>query len=73
MRLNLKTAKTDNRCFPKIVDNYAKYGKIEKIIGRDGIERTKISLEGSYIKNDGYFEWIIEPNNSIKHIFFKNK
>jgi len=73
MRLNLKTAKPDNHCFPQIVDNYAKYGKIEKIVGRDGIFRTKITLEGSYIKNDGYFEWIVEPDNSINHRFFKIK
>ncbi|NGX56373.1 MAG: hypothetical protein K1060chlam5_00611 [Candidatus Anoxychlamydiales bacterium] len=73
MKLNPKTGNTDYHGFPKIVDNYAKYGKIEKVLGRDGIFRTKISLKGSYKDKDGFFEWIVEPNNSINHRIFKIK
>ena len=68
---NLKTGITDFHGFPKIVDNYAKYGKINKITGRDGIYRTKINLDGSFRGNKGSFEWIIEPDNSINHRIFK--
>ena len=39
--------------------SYGKYGKVTKIIGRDGIERTKVEIEGSYGKKDGVFEFII--------------
>jgi hypothetical protein len=70
MRLHPNSAMPDYHCFPKIVDNYAKYGKIDKIIGKEGISRTRIRLKGSYKKKEGFFEWIIEPDNSINHRLF---
>lgn len=70
MEKNLKTGKTDSHGFPKIVDNYAGLGKKEFILGRDGLNRTKIMLEGGYKGQNGYFEWIIEANDTINHRIF---
>ena len=54
--------------------SYGKYGKVTKIIGRDGIERTKVEIEGSYGKKDGVFEFIIENDGkTVNHRFFKPK
>ena len=70
MRLNPKTALPEYHAFPRIVDNYAKYGKQETILGKDGIERLRVTLKGGYEKKDGSFEWIIEPNKMINHRMF---
>ena len=73
MKNNLKTGKPDFHGFPQIVDNYATFGQKELIKGRDGITRVKISLEGSYKGQDGYFEWIIESNKSVNHRIFRDR
>lgn len=70
MENNLKTGQPDFHGFPKIVDNYANLGKRDLIIGKDGLTRVKISLEGSYKNLSGNFEWLIEPNNTINHRLF---
>ncbi|MDY5481807.1 MAG: hypothetical protein SPG03_05400, partial [Veillonella caviae] len=59
--------------FPKEVDLFAKYGKIEEKVGNDGIKRTWIELEGSYKGQKGIFEYIIEADNTINHRFFRVK
>ncbi|NNM43450.1 MAG: hypothetical protein HKM07_03825 [Chlamydiae bacterium] len=73
MRLNKSSALPDFHAFPLEVDNYAGLGKMEKFVGGDGIFRTKITLEGAYQGKEGYFEWIIEPDNTIKHRLFISK
>ena len=70
MQRNLKTGQTDFHGFPRIVDNYARFGRNEIITGRDGVIRKKIVLEGGYNSHEGHFEWIIEPNRSINHRLF---
>ncbi|WP_462110275.1 two-partner secretion domain-containing protein [Campylobacter concisus] len=59
--------------FPNAVDAFAKYGKKSEIIGNDGIKRVKIEIQGSYKNHDGVFEYIIEPDNTVNHRFFKIK
>ncbi|MCH9625856.1 MAG: hypothetical protein S4CHLAM123_10400 [Chlamydiales bacterium] len=70
MRPNLNTGFSDFHGFPQVVDNYARFGKKRTIIGRDGIERTKISIHGCYQKRYGHFEWMVEPNLNINHRLF---
>jgi hypothetical protein len=52
------------------VDNYATIGRKELITGRDGIKRTKISVEGGYQGLEGCFEWIVEADKSVNHRLF---
>ena len=52
---------------------FAKYGKKSEIIGNDGIKRVKIEIQGSYKNHNGVFEYIIEPDNTVNHRFFKIK
>ena len=59
--------------FPNAVDAFAKYGKKSEIIGKDGIKKVKIEIQGSYKNHDGVFEYIIEPDNTVNHRFFKIK
>ena len=47
--------------------------KKTEIIGKDGIKRVKIEIQGSYKNHDGVFEYIIEPDNTVNHRFFKIK
>ncbi len=70
MRVNARTAQPDFHAFPRIVDRYAGFGRRELIRGRDGLSRTKITLPGGYQDKNGYFEWIIESNNTINHRIF---
>jgi hypothetical protein len=56
--------------FPRIVDNYGGTGKIQNIIGGDGVARIKLTIEGSLNGKNGIFEYIIEPNNMINHRLF---
>ena len=59
--------------FANAVDAFAKYGKKLEIIGKDGIKRVKIEIQGSYKNHDGVFEYIIEPDNTVNYRFFKIK
>ncbi|WP_228025418.1 hypothetical protein [Streptococcus ruminantium] len=61
----------DFHSFPEAVDSFGSDGKITKIIGGDGIERTKVEISGSYKGRYGIFEYIIEPNNTVNHRFFR--
>ena len=70
MRLNAKTAQPDFHGFPRIVDNLAGFGRVESLLGRDGITRTKVSLSGGYQGREGCFEWILESDKTINHRLF---
>lgn len=70
MENNLKTGQPDFHGFPKIVDNYASKGQRELIKGKDGLTRTKITIDGGYKGLDGHFEWIIEADSSVNHRLF---
>jgi len=59
--------------FSKEADLFAKYGKNEEKVGNDGIKRNWIELEDSYKGQKGIFEYIIEPDNTINHRFFRVK
>jgi hypothetical protein len=65
MQNNLKTGRPEFHGFPRIVDNYANFGRKELIKGKDGLSRTKVSVDGGYKGRDGDFEWIIESDKSI--------
>lgn len=73
MQPNLKTGKPDYHGFPKEVDNHAKFGRQETIVGRDGVKRTKVSVKGSYQGKEGDFEWIVEPDKTVNHRLFNPK
>lgn len=70
MENNLTTGLPYFHGFPKIVDNYASFGQRRLITGRDGLTRTKITLDGGYKGRDGHFEWIIETDSSVNHRLF---
>lgn len=61
----------DFHSFPNHVDAFGADGKVSQIVGNDGIVRTKLEISGSYKGRDGNFEYIIEPNKTINHRFFK--
>ena len=57
--------------FPEIVDAFGKEAKVSKILGGDGIERTKLEIEGSYRGKSGIFEYIIEQDGkTVNHRLF---
>ena len=61
----------DFHSFPEAVDSFGSDGKITQIIGGDGIPRTKVEIQGSYKGKEGVFEYIIEPDNTVNHRFFR--
>lgn len=67
-----KNKKGEFHTFPEEVLAFGKYGKVTKFKGNDGIERTKVEIEGSYGKKDGVFEIFIENDGkTVNHRFFK--
>ncbi|HYW12858.1 MAG TPA: RHS repeat-associated core domain-containing protein [Longimicrobium sp.] len=64
-------ADSDNHGFPLSVDNMAGYGTTKAITGGDGVVRTLVEVDGSYRGRNGTFEWIIEPDSTINHRFFR--
>ncbi|WP_420129134.1 RHS repeat-associated core domain-containing protein, partial [Longimicrobium sp.] len=64
-------AETDNHGFPLQVDNMARYGTTRTITGGDGVQRTMVELRGEYKGNKGTFEWIVEPDRTINHRYFR--
>lgn len=61
----------DFHSFLKAVDAFGSNGKITQIVGRDGIVRTKVEISGGYKGREGVFEYIIEPDNTVNHRFFR--
>lgn len=61
----------DFHSFLKAVDAFGGDGKITQIVGRDGIVRTKVEISGGYKGREGVFEYIIEPDNTVNHRFFR--
>jgi RHS repeat-associated protein len=62
----------DYHGFPDIVDNYAgSHATKSTIVGKDGMERTKVEIPGGYKGKDGVFEYIIEPDGTVNHRIFK--
>ncbi|ONK25397.1 hypothetical protein BVE84_10115 [Streptococcus azizii] len=61
----------DFHSFPEAVDSFGADGEITKIVGGDGITRTKVEISGSYKGREGVFEYIIEANNTVNHRFFR--
>ena len=63
--------KGDYHSFPEIVDTFGKEAKVSKILGGDGIERTKLEIEGAYRGKSGIFEYIIEQDGkTVNHRLF---
>lgn len=52
----------DYHSFPEAVEEFGDRGKISTIVGGDGISRTLVEIEGSYMGKDGVFQFIIEPD-----------
>ena len=52
----------DYHSFPEAVEGFGDMGKISTIVGGDGISRTLVEIEGSYMGKDGVFQFIIEPD-----------
>jgi hypothetical protein len=66
-----RNGETDNHGFPLSADNMARYGTTRSITGGDGIERTMVEVRGNYKGKNGTFEWIIEPDRTVNHRFFR--
>ena len=45
-------------------------GKVKTITGGDGITRKLLEIPGSYRCKTGFFQYIIESNNTINHRIF---
>ena len=70
-RTDSNGAPLDNHCFPREVDNYGVYGEKTYIIGNDGNRYVRLRISGNYKGNDGYFEYIYNPNDyTCNHRFF---
>ena len=63
----------DLHSFPEAVESFGSEGKLSTITGGDGIVRKKLEIPGSYKGKDGVFEYIIEPDNTVNHRFFRPK
>lgn len=63
----------DLHSFPEVVEPFGSEGKLSTITGGDGIVRKKLEIPGSYKGKDGVFEYIIEPDNTVNHRFFRPK
>ncbi len=57
--------------FPECVDSFGSYGTSSLLRGMDGIARTKVEIKGNYKGYDGAFEYIIEPDNTCNHRYFR--
>lgn len=60
----------DLHSFPESVRAFEADGTVTRIVGGDGVTRTKLSIPGRYKGKDGVFEFIKEPNGDINHRFF---
>ena len=63
----------DLHSFPEAVESFGSEGKLSTITGGDGIVRKKLEIPGFYKGKDGVFEYIIEPDNTVNHRFFRPK
>ena len=57
--------------FPSLIDTQANAATVRKIIGGDGVARTKVDLPGEINGKKGNFSWIIEPDKTINHRQFE--
>ena len=57
--------------FPSVIDNFVDMDSSIPFKGNDGIIRRKIELFGSINDDDGVFEYIIEPDCTCNHRFFR--
>jgi hypothetical protein len=60
----------DFHSFPELVTNYAEWGNVRKLVGKDGITREKLEIPGQYMGKDGAFEFIKEADGLLTHRFF---
>ena len=60
----------DLHSFPESVRAFEADGTVTRLVGGDGVVRTKLSIPGRYKGKDGVFEFIKEPNGDINHRFF---
>ena len=70
-KVKAQMMKGDYHSFPESVTAYEKAGKVTKIVGGDGVTRTKLTIPGSYKGRNGVFEFIKEQNGDINHRLFK--
>jgi hypothetical protein len=61
----------DYHSFPESVKGFQDSRKISKLNGGDGVVRDKLEIPGSYRGQDGRFEFIKEPDNTINHRLFR--
>ncbi len=62
---------SDMHGFPEAVEAFGNYADAYAITEGDGIERMMYKIGGWYLDHEGYFEFIIEPNGSCNHRFFR--
>ena len=71
-KVKMQMKQGDYHAFPESVDAFGKDGKISTIKGNDGVIRTKVEIEGGYKKEEGVFEYIIEPDGvTVNHRMFR--
>ena len=61
-----------NHSFPILIDNSINFGISKPLVGGDKIIRNYIEIPGSINHKEGVFEYIIEPNGSCNHRYFRN-
>ena len=72
-KVKQQASSEDFHSFPESVDSHANEGIVSVITGGDGVERLRFDISGSYLGKEVVFEYIREPNGSIKHRLFVPK
>jgi hypothetical protein len=64
----------DYHSFPESVDGFGLKSKVSRILGGDGISRTRVEIKGWYRGKTGVFQYIIESDGyTCNHRIFKPK
>ena len=57
--------------FSMIIDNFGSSGRMIHKVGGDGAKYIYLTIEGSFTKTPGVFEYIIDTNNQVTHRLFR--
>jgi hypothetical protein len=61
----------DYHAFPDSFTGFQEAGKVNEIIGGDGVQRFMLRIPGEYRGKKGVFELIKEPDGTINHRLFR--
>ena len=57
--------------FPSVIDTFVDINSGYPLKGGDGITRTMIKIPGQVNKDAGFFEYLIEPDGTCNHRYFR--